>query len=542
MPFQKNPLMRRYHRLLTRYRTQMVDVSVQEVADTLVCTPRYARTLLRRMQDAGWVNWTPRAGRGFKGTLQCRVDLAALLAQQQGDYSPVPPEAFTPSAPSSSLSPAVTMGARYFISFYRPLLAIIPSVHTGRAERHVLHMVHDGLMRYRGNNPVPQPGLAHTVDVAANGLTWCFHLRQGLVWHNGEIVHPDQLVTALRRFAGTPGLPHVAQVTCRGHSLCLHLAQPDVMLAHRLASPVYALAHPDEPSCGLGPFRLSEHTADRLVLQRFTDWYGERPEVAEVVYETALQRRQVWSELHLETHRSRLIPQPVRTYESADTFSFLAFNQVRGSLTPAQQSVIRQIVRHATARLPDEVACRTASPPDGLPPGPESVADALLPPTLSLTYFHTPELYALLKLVEKSLRWRGCVLTITPLKTTHWLLPEEEWSRQDMVLGYLRLGMQPAFSPEERFRHSRLCRVFWGEDIWRRGLRQLDRSLMRDEARHLRQVTRLMRRVIRTHLLTPLYSQRYWLTVPENVRGVRICSQGLPDFTCLWTGDETDSG
>ncbi|ANR80398.1 hypothetical protein BBB57_20395 [Kosakonia sacchari] len=50
---KKGSLLRRYNRLLTRYNTHRHEVSLAQIADTLACTSRYARSLLHEMQE-GW--------------------------------------------------------------------------------------------------------------------------------------------------------------------------------------------------------------------------------------------------------------------------------------------------------------------------------------------------------------------------------------------------------------------------------------------------------------------------------------------------------
>ncbi|MEI6106448.1 MAG: peptide ABC transporter substrate-binding protein [Opitutae bacterium] len=45
----------------------------------------------------------------------------------------------------------------------------------------------------------PAPGAAERWEVAANGLTWTFHLRPGLQWSNGEPLTADDFVQSWRR-------------------------------------------------------------------------------------------------------------------------------------------------------------------------------------------------------------------------------------------------------------------------------------------------------------------------------------------------------
>ncbi|WP_255253706.1 SgrR family transcriptional regulator [Kosakonia pseudosacchari] len=52
---KKGSLLRRYNRLLSRYNTHRHEVSLAQIADTLACTARYARSLLHEMQGLAGV-------------------------------------------------------------------------------------------------------------------------------------------------------------------------------------------------------------------------------------------------------------------------------------------------------------------------------------------------------------------------------------------------------------------------------------------------------------------------------------------------------
>lgn len=47
----------------------------------------------------------------------------------------------------------------------------------------------------------PQPGLAESWDVSDDGLTWTFNLREGVNFHNGEVMTADDVVASWGRFA-----------------------------------------------------------------------------------------------------------------------------------------------------------------------------------------------------------------------------------------------------------------------------------------------------------------------------------------------------
>lgn len=532
---KKSSLLRRYNRLLNKYSTYPNELSLAQIAETLACTSRYARSLLNEMQEEGWLAWSSRPGRGALGVLQCRMTTAALETLLAGEY----PAAETKNTPATIETQASEDGYRYFISFYRPLLTPVPSVHVDRAGRHVLQMVHDGLMRHLPEQREPVPGLAHTVRVSDDGLCWRFMLRRGLVWHNGEPVAPEQLLAVLQRYVNGPGLPHVVSATLRGHELTLTLRQPDIMLPWRLANPVYALPHPENGSIGLGPFRVAEHTNTRMVLARAAHWYGETPQAAEVTFNTPLNSLPLPFEVHLDTPRSLLTPDAVTCKQSDDAFYYLFFNMLRARLSPGQQKTIRVLTRSISAAFIENE--KNAAPlPEWMREEEESYVETTLPATLNLIYFRSPKMTRLVGALEKSLSYRGCRLNVTPVNVTHWLLQDNIWEEQDICFAFMRFGHYPEFSMEERFRHSVIWRWFWGAEQWLRATSTLDKINAGSAAAYHQRIQRLLRFMIHRGLIVPQFLQRYRLMAPTSIQGTRCYSQCWPDFTRLWT-DEPDT-
>ncbi|WLI76352.1 SgrR family transcriptional regulator [Kosakonia sp. H02] len=535
---QKGSLLRRYNRLLSRYSTHRHELSLAQIADTLACTSRYARSLLHEMQEQGWLIWRSRPGRGVLGVLQCQMSVSALEnLLSSGDA----PSTEVKNAPVKESAFYSSDGFRYFISFYRPLQAPVPSIHIDRAGRHILQMVHAGLTRHIPEQVEPIPGLAHTIRVSDDGLSWHFMLRRGLVWHNGEPLEPAQLKVVLQRHAGGPGLPHVVNVIQQDYVLILHLRQPDVMLRYRLASPVYALAHPENGIIGLGPFQLRSHSDVQMTLTRAPGWYGETPQASEIVYETPLAAAPLPAVVRLDTPRSLLTTEAVTTHDNADAFYYLSFNYLRGRVNLAQQSVIRLITLSLSRALAERE--ETLAPlPEWLQPEKEPSTQALLPGTLNIAYFRSTEMKKLVDELAKSLRYRGCTVNMKPISVTHWLLPDESWEEQDLCLGFLRLEQHEAFSLEERYRHSVMWPWFWGQPTWSRGLRLLDHINAGPASRYSQRVKRMMRYVSAHRWIVPLFAQRYRLVTPACIHNVFCFPQSWPDFTRIWTDERQEEG
>jgi MarR-like DNA-binding transcriptional regulator SgrR of sgrS sRNA len=523
-------LLTRYRRLLMRWRTAPVHVSMGEIAEVLYCTPRYARTLLWDMQKAGWLSWTARPGRGAGGVLRCLVDAAALQTLLDGEYAI---QTESTEAPAPAIKEGARDGERFSLRFYRPLMKVTPSLYTIWPERHLIQMVHVGLMRFLPGSENPVPGLAHTTEVSPDGLTWTFYLRRGLFWHNGEPLIPEQLLPSLQRHVGGPGLPHVIQIKLSDYILQMILKTPDALLPHRLAHPAYALPHPENQTVGLGPYRIGKHTALALVLQRSAFWYGEQPQTAEVRFNVQQRPAPDWSVITLENARAYETVPHATTLTGEGGFTFLTFNKARGSMSQAQQVVVRRIFQSLLPGLIDKVPT-IAELPEWLRVNEVEVEPAELPPELNIVYCLMPETTALVEQLKKSLQWRGCHLNITTRAASHWLLPAEEWASFDFCIGFQPLFKRQAGMLEEHYRHCPMFRTYWGEKCYGRGQSILTRAVKGNRQQHTRRIWRLFSYLLQTGLITPLYIQRWQLQVPGGTRGVEACELGWPDFTCLW--------
>ena len=60
-------------------------------------------------------------------------------------------------------------------------------------------MIYDTLVQYRGATTDIEPALAETWDSSADGLTWTFHLRQGVQFHDGTPCNANAAAFSLNR-------------------------------------------------------------------------------------------------------------------------------------------------------------------------------------------------------------------------------------------------------------------------------------------------------------------------------------------------------
>lgn len=152
------------------------------------------------------------------------------------------------------------------------------------------------------NNLQPKPGLAESWEVSEDARTWTFHLRKGVVFHNGNPFTVDDVIYSFDRSKDREvgaSFVHVLSTVesyekIDDHTLKVTCKSPNaLLLAHFKDLLILNKAHCEgqgndwialNPN-GTGRYKLVEHVrGDRLVLERNEKFWGEKPVVEKVTF------------------------------------------------------------------------------------------------------------------------------------------------------------------------------------------------------------------------------------------------------------------
>lgn len=138
----------------------------------------------------------------------------------------------------------------------------------------------------------PQPLLATTWE-QVGGNTFRFHLRQGVQFWDGTPMTADDVKWSLDRTArGQQGYSFIGEDSTRvvdPQTVDITPTQPNQRLVEQILHPTYAIMKNgtdlvDQPMC-TGPFKFVEYVkGERLVVQRNSDYWGERARLDRVTY------------------------------------------------------------------------------------------------------------------------------------------------------------------------------------------------------------------------------------------------------------------
>jgi peptide/nickel transport system substrate-binding protein len=142
------------------------------------------------------------------------------------------------------------------------------------------------------------PALAEDWEISEDGLTYTFTLREGVTFHDGQELTPQDVVWSLTTRKNTPEwrdaarLANVATIAAEGQEITLTLTEPDSSLLWNLTGRAgIVLKEADTvdyqtAANGTGPFVLEEwRQGDSITFTRNEDYWGDAAQVAEVVFD-----------------------------------------------------------------------------------------------------------------------------------------------------------------------------------------------------------------------------------------------------------------
>lgn len=182
-----------------------------------------------------------------------------------------------------------------------------PFLQTYVIEHQHRQLQYEPLIRLSAEDFSPEPGLAEDWDVSEDGLTWTFHLRDDVTWHDGEpftaedveytfhIVSEDPEISA-REAAINEILDSVEVID--DHTVEFHLNEPDISFetSDQVIVPKHVweehegewgdFANDDFPIIGTGPYQTVDFETDTFIRYEVNeDYFRGAAGFDEIVYQ-----------------------------------------------------------------------------------------------------------------------------------------------------------------------------------------------------------------------------------------------------------------
>jgi SgrR family transcriptional regulator len=287
--------------LFEHYAGVDVGTQIEDITDILSCTPRNARIVLNKMEEQGWIEWHPAAGRGkssqliFKRSRNEVIDELARRHVSNGDFT----AALNILEHDKAKFGKVIHG--YFglqqednlqvlrLPYYRPLPTLGGGNPSGCAEQYITTKVFSGLVRLDQQQRI-QPDLAYRWQKVSN-RQWRFYIRPSVRFHNGTLLTTALVAQSLSLLKQCPLFAHIESVIAQSDVLVdIYLSSPDEHLARMLtdASAAIRLTSATETGqanpipIGTGPFQIIENDNNTLTLRAFDGYFGFRPLIDQI--------------------------------------------------------------------------------------------------------------------------------------------------------------------------------------------------------------------------------------------------------------------
>lgn len=143
-----------------------------------------------------------------------------------------------------------------------------------------------------------EPKLASSYDVSEDGLKWQFHVRNGVRFHDGDLLTAESVALSLSHALQKPGVLNqipLKKLYVEDDVTVIELTEPYRPLLAILSHFSAAILAPDSFDSegqvvdiqGTGPYRASVIAPPhKLNVKRFDDYWGDKPSIEEVHYLT----------------------------------------------------------------------------------------------------------------------------------------------------------------------------------------------------------------------------------------------------------------
>ncbi|PGW33087.1 peptide-binding protein [Bacillus cereus] len=286
------------------------EVTIQNISETLFCTERNSKLIIKKLEELNWIMWFPGRGRGNRSKLLFQKHPHSLILERgkeitkQGDVKSGSAfiERYSSHFPLLQTQfqtwidsifgyqvERTSKGRRDVLRLQVQMnldIALDPLYATMRSECHMVKHIYDTLVYVDGNTNSVEPRLAFYWEYDDQKYMWTFYLRKGVKFHNRKELTAYDVEQTFKRFLKVKNNPHAWMLQ---HVESLHilddyivqmrLSTDNKLFLHALSTEQCSIVSEDEDGklIGTGPFRLCEKNEDVFVLEVNDLYFRERP-------------------------------------------------------------------------------------------------------------------------------------------------------------------------------------------------------------------------------------------------------------------------
>ena len=240
------------------------------------------------------------------GAAQAAQNATAEPGQSAGNAAASEPSATTSTAASSSAAASVAAqkGGELTIGSIEEPETLNPYITQLATSANVLSGIMEGLLQYDSQQQL-RPSLAESYEVAEDGLTYTFKLRQGVKWHDGEAFDAEDVVATWKIITDpnfgafsqlgwekiedieTPDQHTVVMKTTEKYAPFIsYVGAGTISPEHQIAKGVDAFKQEfGRNPVGTGPFKFVRWPSGQFIeLEKNADYWGGEPNLDKITY------------------------------------------------------------------------------------------------------------------------------------------------------------------------------------------------------------------------------------------------------------------
>ncbi|MGD6830631.1 ABC transporter substrate-binding protein [Sutcliffiella halmapala] len=333
-----------------------IPTTIEELSNTLFCSKRYTKQIMKELKEQGWIAWEVKPGRGNRSTLKLLLsaeDMELVKAQ----------ELFQQEKYKQSLEPLRNVsnekreeflqwmeGQLGYVNdlkedkdilrypFYEAVKNLDPNGLVSRHDVHIAEQIYDTLVAYKPMENVFETRLAYAWEVDESGLIWSFYLRKGVYFHQGRKFDADDVVYTFERLLNmdteeTEWIKALVIMVEKisPYTVRFHLKSENYLFLNYLSGIRAAILPKDEKvdlrkmPVGTGPYKLVRNDESMMVLDVNERYFLGRPflDRVEIIHVPDLSQKQ--TQLSFWLSKRNFKPETsIRKLEKGATY--LSFN------------------------------------------------------------------------------------------------------------------------------------------------------------------------------------------------------------------------
>ena len=288
---------------------EQLEITVQNISETLFCTERNSKLIIKKLEELRWITWFPGRGRGNRSKLIFQKQpIPLILAKgkeitRKGDVKSGISfvERYSSQFPSVKKEYEVWVDSIFGHKIERTSegrrdvlrlqvqmnldIALDPVYATMRSECHMVKHIFDTLVYVNEQSNYIEPRLAFHWEYNDAEKIWTFYLRKGVHFHNRKQLTAHDVIHSLNRFIKAENNPHAWMLqhiesvrAVDEYIIEIQLHTENGIFLHMLSSEQCSIVNEDEAEnlIGTGPFKLREKNEHLFVLEVHDLYYRER--------------------------------------------------------------------------------------------------------------------------------------------------------------------------------------------------------------------------------------------------------------------------